>query len=281
MSLSKIAILTIVIVISISFLIGIQFPLKALAENSSNANLTGKTASQSAESLIRSIIDPQSIISSIVNKTRNTPTTNTAIDNIKNATSTPTSNNKNITLAKQSNDNSLAVAKKNNKETDIQSSIPAVRQSAILMLSHQVIPPKDFIPLYDSSLDKIADAHISAKIPCNGNSTSTLELLVGHPPDIKPAKLEPVKELSKPGYLCTYRTDIGLTHNSSSGDRINGTTITNVLLRNPSDYRITLPNTSTIIIDVNQIVPLDTIQNQESKKGQINRIVNSTAITNR
>jgi hypothetical protein len=264
MSISGIAILIIVIVISLSFVSRIQFPLKALAENSSNANLTGKTASQSAESLIRSIIDPQSIISSIVNKTRNTPTTNTAIDNIKNATSTPTSNNKNITLAKQSNDNSLAVAKKN-KETDIQSSIPAVRQSAILMLSHQVIPPKDFIPLYDSSLDKIADAHISAKIPCNGNSSSALELLVGHAPDIKPAKLEPVKELSKPGYLCMYHTDIGLTHNRS-GNKINNATITNILLRNPSDYRITLPNTSTIIIDVNQIVALDTTQNQESKK---------------
>jgi hypothetical protein len=265
MSLSEIAILTMVIIISIFLLIGIQFPLKALAENSSNANLTAKTAGQSAESLIRSIIDPQSIISSIVNKTSNTPTTNTAIDNIKNATSKPTSNNKNITLAKQSSDNSLAVTKKNNKETDIQSSIPALRQSAILMLAHQIIPPKDFIPLYDSSLDKIAYAHISAKIPCNGNSSSTLELLAGHTPNIKPVKLEPVKELSKPGYLCMYHTDIGSTHNSS-GDRINNTTITNVLLHNPSDYRITLPNTSTIIIDVNQIVPLDTIQNQESKK---------------
>jgi hypothetical protein len=264
MSLSGIAILTIVIVISISSIIGIQFPLKALAENSSNANLTGKTASQTAESLVKSIIDPQSIISSIVNKTRNTPTTSTAVDNIKNATSTPTSN-KNITLARQPNDNELAVEKKN-KETDIRSSIPAVRQSAILMLAHQIIPPKDFIPLYDSLLDKIADAHISAKIPCNGNSSSTLELLVGHTPDFKPVKLEPVKELSKPGYLCMYHTDIGSTHNNRSDDRINSTTITNVLLRNPSDYRIILPNTSTIIMDVNQIVAFDTTQNQESKK---------------
>jgi hypothetical protein len=261
MSLSGIAILTIVIVISISSIIGIQFPLKALAENSSNANLTGKTASQTAESLVKSIIDPQSIISSIVNKTRNTPTTSTAVDNIKNATS-----NKNITLARQPNDNELAVEKKN-KETDIRSSIPAVRQSAILLLAHQIIPPKDFIPLYDSSLDKIADAHISAKIPCNGNSSSTLELLVGHPPDIKPAKLEPVKELSKPGYLCMYHTDIGSTHNNI-GDKIDNTTITNILLLNPSDYRIILPNTSTIIIDVNQIVAVDTIQNKAHDKLQ-------------
>jgi hypothetical protein len=266
MSISGIAILTIVIVISISSIIGVQFPLKALAENSSNANLTGKTASQTAESLVKSIIDPQSIISSIVNETRNTPTTSTAVDKIKNATSTPTSN-KNITLARQPNDNSLAVEKKN-KETNMQSSVPTVRQSAILMLAHQIIPPKDFIPLYDSSLYKIADAHISAKIPCNGNSSSTLELLVGHAPDFKPAKLEPVKELSKPGYLCMYHTDIGSTHNNSSDDRINSTTITNVLLRNPSDYRIILPNTSTIIIDVNQIVALDSIQNRVKGKLQ-------------
>jgi len=262
-SISCIAFFTIVVVISLSFIIRAQFPLKALAENSSNANLTGKTASQSAESLIRSIIDPQSIISSIVNKTRNTPTTNT--DNIKNATSALTSS-KNITLARQPNDNELATTEKN-KETNMQSSVPIVRQSAILMLAHQIIPPKDFIPLYDSSLSKIADAHISAKIPCNGNSSSTLELLIGHTPDIKPAKLEPVKELSKPGYLCMYHTDIGLAHNSS-GNKMNNTTITNILLRNPSDYRIILPNTSTIIIDVNQIVALDSIQNRVKGKLQ-------------
>jgi len=265
-SISCIAFFTIVVVISLSFIIRAQFPLKALAENSSNANLTGKTASQSAESLIRSIIDPQSIISSIVNKTRNTPTTtNTASYNIKNATSALTSS-KNITLARQPNDNELATTEKN-KETNMQSSVPIVRQSAILMLAHQIIPPKDFIPLYDSSLSKIADAHISAKIPCNGNSSSTLELLIGHTPDIKPAKLEPVKELSKPGYLCMYHTDIGLTHNSS-GNKMNNTTITNILLRNPSDYRIILPNTSTIIIDVNQIVALDSIQNRVKGKLQ-------------
>jgi hypothetical protein len=265
-SISCIAFFTIVVVISLSFIIRAQFPLKALAENSSNANLTGKTASQSAESLIRSIIDPQSIISSIVNKTRNTPTTtNTASYNIKNATSALTSS-KNITLARQPNDNELATTEKN-KETNMQSSVPIVRQSAILMLAHQIIPPKDFIPLYDSSLYKIADAHISAKIPCNGNSSSTLELLIGHTPDIKPAKLEPVKELSKPGYLCMYHTDIGLAHNSS-GNKMNNTTITNILLRNPSDYRIILPNTSTIIIDVNQIVALDSIQNRVKGKLQ-------------
>jgi hypothetical protein len=265
-SLSGIAILTIVIMISIAFLIRIQFPVKVLAENSSNTNLTGKTASQSAESLIRSIIDPQSIISSIVNKTRNTPTTtNTASYNIKNATSALTSS-KNITLARQPNDNELATIEKN-KETNMQSSVPIVRQSAILMLAHQIIPPKDFIPLYDSLLSKIAEAHISAKIPCNGNSSSTLELLIGHPPDIKPAKLEPVKELSKPGYLCMYHTDIGLAHNSS-GNKMNNTTITNILLGNPSDYRIILPNTSTIIIDVNQIVALDSIQNRVKGKLQ-------------
>jgi len=265
-SISCIAFFTIVVVISLSFIIRAQFPLKALAENSSNANLTGKTASQSAESLIRSIIDPQSIISSIVNKTRNTPTTtNTASYNIKNATSALTSS-KNITLARQPNDNELATTEKN-KETNMQSSVPIVRQSAILMLAHQIIPPKDFIPLYDSSLSKIAEAHISAKIPCNGNSSSTLELLIGHTPDIKPAKLEPVKELSKPGYLCMYHTDIGLAHNSS-GNKMNNTTITNILLRNPSDYRIILPNTSTIIIDVNQIVALDSIQNRVKGKLQ-------------
>jgi hypothetical protein len=261
-SFSGIVILTIVLVISIFFLIRIQLPLKALAENSSNANLTGKTASQSAESLMRSIIDPQSIISSILNKTRNNPTTSTAFDNIKNATSMTTSN-RNITLAKQFNDNALPVAKKNN-ETTMENSIPAVRQSAILILAHQIIPPKDFIPLYDTTLYKITNVHIAAKIPCNGNFSSTLQLFIGHASDIKQVKLEPIKQLSKPGYLCMYHTDIGSTHNSF-GDKTNSTKITNILLLNPSDYRVILPNTSTIIIDVNEIMPFDTMQNKETK----------------
>jgi hypothetical protein len=64
-----------------------------------------------------------------------------------------------------------------------------------------------------------------------------------------------------------YHTDVGLTHNGI-GDKINNTTITNILLLNPSDYRIILPNTSTIIIDVNQIVALDTIQNKVHDKFQ-------------
>jgi hypothetical protein len=174
-----------------------------------------------------------------------------------------TTSNRNITLAKQFNDNALPVAKKNN-ETSMESSIPAVRQSTILILAHQIIPPKDFIPLYDTTLYKITNAHIAAKIPCNGNFSSTLQLFIGHASDIKQVKLEPIKQLSKPGYLCMYHTDIGSTHNSF-GDKTNSTKITNILLLNPSDYRVILPNTSTIIIDVNEIMPFDTMQNKETK----------------
>ena len=215
-------------------------------------NNTGQAASQSAESLVRSIMDPASLITSVINETGGDKTNSSATGTRHLGSST---NAINTVTSLSNGSNGSALASGNNLQKTI------VRNIDTLLLAHQIIPPKDFIPLYDSSLDKIADAHITAKIPCNGNSSSTLELLIGHTPDFKPIKLEPVKELSKPGYLCTYHTDIGSTHNSSSDDRINSTAITNVLLRNPSDYRTILPNTSTIIIDINKIIPLYTTQN--------------------
>src|SRR5919198_3053061 len=70
----------------------------ALAKNSSNTTnnaLTGKDASQSAESLVRSIMDPSSLMSSVINETGGS--TNQSSSGVAKNSSTSDNNNNNTT----------------------------------------------------------------------------------------------------------------------------------------------------------------------------------------
>jgi hypothetical protein len=75
-----------------------------------------------------------------------------------------------------------------------------------------------------------------------------------------------------------YNVDIGsptmtTTSYGSNTDKGDNIMNTDLVLRNPTDYRITLPSTSTVVIGVNEIVPLPTMDNPnhpEETKGQIN-----------
>jgi hypothetical protein len=49
---------------------------------------------------------------------------------------------------------------------------------AVLLLSHQIIPPKDFIPLFDAPPYNVMEGHVSARLPCNANSTSPLKIFI-------------------------------------------------------------------------------------------------------
>jgi hypothetical protein len=121
-----------------------------------------------------------------------------------------------------------------------------VRDTSTVLLSNQTIPSKDYIHLYDTTPYKIMNGHIAAKVPCDANSNSTLQIVTGQAPDLKPAPLELISELSKPGNLCIYHVDI------PQGN----TTTTDIAILNPTDSQITLPNTSTVVIGVNEIMPL-------------------------
>ncbi|HYZ50377.1 MAG TPA: hypothetical protein VE593_05790, partial [Nitrososphaeraceae archaeon] len=123
-----------------------------------------------------------------------------------------------------------------------------------LLLAHQIIPPRDFLHLYDTDPYSITSGHISAKIPCDANSSSSLQMLVGHLPQLRPLQLDPIKELSKPGYLCMYEGNIGSVLSSNATSIYTGGNMltTDLVLLNPTDYRVILPNTSTVVISVNQ-----------------------------
>lgn len=265
-------------------------------------NTTGQAASQNAESLIRSIIDPTSLMSTVINETggnNKTDSSNIGPRHLKSSTSENNLTNAftglmNTTTTKNGNTSSLSSPSqqasatnrsggsiKNNSNssnytnntaasasmaprTGLQNTI--VTNVDTLLLAHQIIPPKDFIPLYDTTPYKILNGHLDAKIPCDANFVPSLQLLVGHLPSLKPVQLQLIKEYSQPGNVCMYHVDIGskttVLGDGKSVDKVfagqqsNATTTnTALLLHNPSEYRIVLPNTSAVIIGVNLIVP--------------------------
>ena len=158
-----------------------------------------------------------------------------------------------------SND-SRATNIENNPESDdspnTSHNIHVVRDSETILLSGQVIPPKDYIHLYDSSPYKIVNGHLAVKIPCGENSQPELNVLVGQAPNLQSISLIIIEELSKPGKLCIYHADLeesAPVKHATPDVRIG--TITDVALQNPGIRAIELPATSSVVIGVNEIQP--------------------------
>jgi hypothetical protein len=142
---------------------------------------------------------------------------------------------------------------KNNTIAHTTSGITLIRDSDTVLLSHLILPPKDLVHIYDSRPYKIMNGHLTAKLPCDSSFESPVKILVGEMTNLMPAKLEIVKELSKSGYMCVYYANL-----SSYGSlaKSGATTITDINLFNPTGFRVVLLNTSTVIIGINQILPL-------------------------
>ena len=122
-----------------------------------------------------------------------------------------------------------------------------VRDSQTILLEDKTIPANDYIHLYDSTPYMITNGHIAAKLPCDTTNTSPLKILIGQAPNLKPAELEFVKPLSTPGKMCIYHVDIP----SKSGE-----VVTDIAIQNPTTTEIKLPSTSSVVIGVNEIAPL-------------------------
>ena len=122
-----------------------------------------------------------------------------------------------------------------------------VRDTVTLLLSNQVIPGMSYIHLYDSSPYTIVNGHVAAKIPCDDDSEAELNILTGSAPNFQPAELELIDgNLSTPGQLCLYHVDI---------PQANVTTTTDIAIQNPTDSSIDFPETSTVVVGVNEIMP--------------------------
>jgi len=181
----------------------------------------------------------------------------------------------------QRNDNS-------NNETSLRNQTIFVQNPGVLLLSHQIIPPKDFIPVYDAMPYEISNGQVSVKLPCDSNSKPSLQLLVGQFSELEPAKLRLIPTLSQPGYMCMYYANLGSMNNNtlvSTADnihKVDGTrksgVVTYIELFNPTEHRIILPSTASISVSVNQIKPLEK-RNQNTGVTQTTPTLNQTSPT--
>jgi hypothetical protein len=152
-------------------------------------------------------------------------------------------------------------------EMEHQLNSTVVRDSQVVLLGDQTIPAGSFIHLYDTTPYSIINGHVAARIPCGDDSTPLLNILVGVAPEFTPAPLELVANLSTPGELCLYHTDLPApSEQANATTTANATTlmVTDIAISNPGDEDVTLPSTSTVVIGVNEIMPLEGAHEGES-----------------
>jgi hypothetical protein len=124
-----------------------------------------------------------------------------------------------------------------------------VRDSQTILLEGKTIPAKGFIHLYDATPYMIMTGHIAANLPCDTNSKTPYNVLIGQAPNVKPAELEYIKELSTPGKMCIYHVDVGSEPGGKAG------IITDIALQNPTTTDVKFPPMSTLVIGVDEIAP--------------------------
>jgi hypothetical protein len=120
-----------------------------------------------------------------------------------------------------------------------------VRDSVTVLLQDNIIPGGDFIHLYDSTPYHIINGHIALKLPCEDDSTSPIQVLIGSAPNMTVATLENVPPLSTPGEQCLYHMDL-----MPSG---NVTALTDIALKNTAEENIEFPPTSSVVIGINEV----------------------------
>lgn len=120
-----------------------------------------------------------------------------------------------------------------------------VRDSVTELLQDKVIPGGDFMHLYDSTPYHILNGHIALKAPCEDDSTTPIQILIGSAPNMTVATLENVAPLSTPGEQCLYHMDL------IPGGNV--TIITDIALKNPTDEDVEFPPTASVVIGINEI----------------------------
>ena len=133
-----------------------------------------------------------------------------------------------------------------------------VRDSVTELLQDKIIPGGDFMHLYDSTPYHILNGHVALKAPCEDDSTTPIQILIGSAPNMTAATLENVAPLSTPGEQCLYHADL-----IPSG---NVTIITDIALKNPTEEDIEFPPTATVVIGINEITKGEHGHSEESEE---------------
>ena len=145
-----------------------------------------------------------------------------------------------------------AEEEKEHNETNV------VRDSVTELLDGQIIPGGDFIHLYDTTPYHILNGHVALKAPCEDDSTTPIQILIGSAPNMTAAALENIAPLSTPGEQCLYHADL------IPGGNV--TIITDVALKNPTEEDIEFPPTATVVIGINEITKGEHGHSDESEE---------------
>src|SRR5215207_7190277 len=103
--------------------------------------------------------------------------------------------------AGQTSSNITATTTRSEEEESTNATSTVVRDSLFAYMDGRVLPPNDFIHLYDTTPYMIMDGHVAAKLPCNEQSQTPFQILIGQAPNMTSAQLELVAELSRPGQI--------------------------------------------------------------------------------
>ena len=133
-----------------------------------------------------------------------------------------------------------------------------VRDSVTELLDGQIIPGGDFIHLYDTTPYHILNGHVALKAPCEDDSTTPIQILIGSAPNMTAATLENIAPLSTPGEQCLYHADL------IPGGNV--TIITDVALKNPTEEDVEFPPTATVVIGINEITKGEHGHSDESEE---------------
>src|SRR5215208_7794005 len=163
--------------------------------------------------------------------------------------------------------NSNATIAMSEEEEPTNATSTVVRDSLSAYMDGRVLPPSDFIHLYDTTPYMIMDGHVAAKLPCNEQSQTPFQILIGQAPNMTSAQLELVAELSRPGQICMYHADLHSAHGDDPQGSAEGRAITDIAIINPTNTEIPFPVTSTVVIGVNEIMPLEAGHEQGAGEG--------------
>jgi hypothetical protein len=173
----------------------------------------GTKASHTAESLIGSLMSPRTLLS-------------TAMSEIGNST--------------KNNDSG--------KTKQVQLVTP---HTSTILLSNQLIPSKDYLYLYDSIVKGNVTGNLVARLPCNSNMKSSVLILAGYLPRLKPIseQAQPISGMSSPGFQCIYGLQLSQKSLLPRPSTTNNTVL-DVALYNPTKQPIRLPPGSSITVNL-------------------------------
>lgn len=124
---------------------------------------------------------------------------------------------------------------------DFRQGLTKLTDTHTIPLNDKTITESSYIPLYDSRPFKIEEGHIAAKLPCNDDDSSDVQIMAVNASVSTPIELKIIPELSTSGSMCLYHGDMIFSKNSEIYD---------LILQNNSTDDIDFTSTSGITISI-------------------------------